>query len=50
MTLNVLRATNDDGENEMMKLVRYSIGSTSTDSAGDDYGSLTSAASGSNPT
>ena len=25
MTLNVLRSTNDEGENEMMKLVRYNI-------------------------
>lgn len=24
MTLNVLRSTNSDGKNEMMKLVRYS--------------------------
>lgn len=40
MTLNVLRSTNDQGENEMMKLVRYNIsGSTSTASE-DDYGSV----------
>ena len=25
MTLNVLRSTNDQGENEMFKLVRYSL-------------------------
>jgi hypothetical protein len=39
MTLNVLRSTNDEGENEMMKLVRYSIGGATT-SAADDYGSV----------
>ena len=46
MQLNVLRSTNEDGKNEMMKLVRYSISSSSSSSADDDYGSL---ASGSNP-
>lgn len=40
MTLNVLRSTNDAGENEMMKLVRYNVGSTSTGTAEDDYGSI----------
>jgi hypothetical protein len=40
MTLNVLRATNDAGENEMMKLVRYEIGATTTSGSGDDYGSV----------
>ena len=40
MTLNVLRSTNEKGENEMMKLVRYSLGAESS-SAGDDYGSIT---------
>ena len=39
MTLNVLRSTNDAGENEMMKLVRYSVGGA-TASADDDFGSL----------
>ena len=39
MTLNVLRSTNDSGENEMMKLVRYNI-SGATASSGDDIGSL----------
>jgi hypothetical protein len=42
MQLNVLRSTNDEGENEMMKLVRYSIGTSSEDSNGDDYGSVNS--------
>ena len=37
MTLNVLRSTNDAGENEMMKLVRYNIGSATTSGAGNDY-------------
>ena len=40
MTLNVLRSTNDAGENEMMKLVRYNISSGSTSSAADDFGSI----------
>ena len=47
MTLNVLRSTNDAGENEMMKLVRYNIGSSSTDDEGNDYGSLGEVTSGS---
>lgn len=42
MQLNVLRSTNDEGENEMMKLVRYSIGTSSEDNTGDDYGSVNS--------
>ncbi len=41
MTLNVLRSTNDKGENEMMKLVRYTIADTDTTSGGSDIGSLT---------
>ena len=40
MTLNVLRSTNDAGENEMMKLVRYSLGTTTSGTAEDDKGSL----------
>lgn len=40
MTLNVLRSTNEDGANEMMKLVRYSVGSASSSSTGDDKGSI----------
>ena len=42
MTLNVLRSTNDEGKNEMMKLVRYSF-SDSTTSGGNsanDHGSI----------
>ena len=42
MTLSVLRSTNEDGKNEMMKLVRYSIASSESSSNGNDYGSLTS--------
>jgi len=40
MTLNVLRSTNDKGENEMMKLVRYSLGTGTTSGNGDDIGSM----------
>jgi len=47
MTLNVLRSTNEDGQNEMMKLVRYNIAESTSSGTGDDEGSLTSVASGS---
>ena len=40
MTLNVLRSTNERGENEMMKLVRYNIGSSESGTSEDDYGSI----------
>jgi hypothetical protein len=40
MTLNVLRSTNDQGENEMMKLVRYNLGGSATSASEDDIGSL----------
>ena len=40
MTLNVLRSTNDKGENEMMKLVRYNITGDTSSGTGDDIGSL----------
>ena len=45
MTLNVLRATNDQGQNEMMKLVRYGFATETASGAGDDIGthSLTNA-------
>ena len=39
MTLNVLRSTNDAGENEMMKLVRYNV-TGGTTASGDDFGSV----------
>ena len=42
MTLNVLRSTNDAGENEMMKLVRYSLTGGTVSGGGNDKGSLTS--------
>jgi len=42
MTLNVLRSTNDQGENEMMKLVRYSIAGSTGSGSGDDIGSMLS--------
>ena len=41
MQLNVLRSTNDAGENEMMKLVRYNISQSTSSEAADDIGSLT---------
>jgi hypothetical protein len=41
MTLNVLRSTNDAGQNEMMKLVRYNLEDGSSSGVGDDKGSLT---------
>ena len=40
MTLNVLRSTNDQGENEMMKLVRYNISGATSGTAEDDWGSV----------
>ena len=40
MTLNVLRGTNERGENEMMKLVRYAIASSSGSTSEDDHGSV----------
>ena len=42
MTLNVLRSTNDEGKNEMMKLIRYGVAAGGNDDIGDDIGSLTS--------
>jgi hypothetical protein len=40
MTLNVLRSTNDQGENEMMKLVRYNISGSTSSASEDDIGSV----------
>lgn len=40
MTLNVLRSTNEQGENEMMKLVRYNISGSTSSAAEDDIGSI----------
>ena len=45
MTLNVLRSTNDQGENEMMKLVRYNIGTSDSETSGNDYGSIVTGSS-----
>ena len=42
MTLNVLRSTNEAGQNEMMKLVRYNIAESTSSDGGNDEGSLTS--------
>jgi len=48
MTLNVLRSTNEAGENEMMKLIRYSVdGASTTDE--NDHGSLNPGSSTTNP-
>ena len=46
MTLNVLRSTNDDGQNEMMKLVRYNLESTTASGSEDDIGSLIEGSAG----
>ena len=46
MTLTVLRSTNDRGENEMMKLVRYALSADTTSGAGDDYGSIVAGTQG----
>lgn len=47
MTLNVLRSTNEDGQNEMMKLVRYNVEADANASGvGDDIGSLTAGSEG----
>ena len=41
MTLNVLRSTDEaTGQNEMMKLVRYNIGTSTTCGGGNDIGSI----------
>jgi hypothetical protein len=40
MTLNVLRAVNEDGQPEMMKLIRYSLEDSGSSGAGNDYGSI----------
>lgn len=45
MTLNVLRSTNDEGQNEMMKLIRYNLETATASGSADDIGSL-SAGSG----
>jgi len=47
MTLTVLRADNDRGEQEMMKLIRYGGAAANADTEGDDKGTLTALESGS---
>ena len=42
MTLNVLRCKNERGEDEMMKLVRYSLAGGASGASGDDNGSIKS--------
>ena len=41
MTLSVLKSNNERGEEEMMKLIRYTIAESGGAGAGDDIGSLT---------
>ena len=40
MTLLAQRATNEDGKQEMMKLIRYEVGSSGASGNGDDIGSI----------
>jgi len=40
MQLNVLRSTNERGENEMMKLVRYNVTGAASANTGNDIGSV----------
>lgn len=40
MQLSVLRSSNERGENEMMKLIRYTVGSAEGAGNGDDKGSV----------
>jgi len=40
MTLTVLRSTNDQGQNEMMKLVRYAFEDNTSSESGNDIGAL----------
>ena len=40
MTLNVLRSTNDQGENEMMKLIRYNVSGSTSSASANDQGSI----------
>ncbi len=40
MQLNVLRSSNDAGDSEMMKLVRYNVTGATSSGAGNDYGSI----------
>jgi len=45
MTLNVLRDTNERGETEMMKLIRYAVAQGAAVETGNDNGSLVAAGS-----
>ena len=47
MQLNVLRSTNERGENEMMKLVRYNVTGNTSSVTEDDKGSVAAGGSGS---
>ena len=46
MQLQVLRSTNEDGKNEMMKLVRYALATNDSGDSGNDYGSVGSGSEG----
>lgn len=43
MSLSVLRASNERGDKEMMKLIRYAVEDTGSGESGDDHGSLVTA-------
>ena len=40
MQLSVLRSNNERGQNEMMKLIRYSISTGTTETAENDEGTI----------
>ena len=46
MQLSVLRSSNERGENEMMKLIRYTLAESTSSASDDDYGSVGSSISG----
>ena len=46
MQLQVLRSTNEDGKNEMMKLVRYALATNDSGDSGNDYGSVSTGSGG----
>ena len=46
MTLNVLRSTNEAGENEMMKLVRYALAEETSSGSENDHGSFNDGSAG----
>ena len=44
--LKIHYTTNEDGENEMMKLVRYNIAAGTSSSSGNDHGSIEGGSAG----